>query len=198
MRDFLSIWGVVSRSAKAIAAIRQDLAEFGLSTVPPFTEVPIDRTIRVLPIGQAPEAERQSLGQETGSLELETVEPGGADPDLLDFLDQAAPADDAQEDTGSEDQDGETQDGKEQDEEEQTAPKAAVTARWGDCPRHAAELTAVRLNDPLHDAVELMSERAFDQLPVLDEEGNLRGYITWREIGATNRPRAHASRTRPC
>jgi restriction system protein len=56
VRDFLSIWNAVSRSAKSITVIRDDLAEFGLSTVPPFTEVPtVDHLIRVLPVGSAPE-----------------------------------------------------------------------------------------------------------------------------------------------
>ncbi|MEW2133313.1 CBS domain-containing protein [Streptomyces sp. NPDC005435] len=179
LRDFLSIWDVVSRSSKAVTAIRKDLAEFGLSTVPPFTEVPIDRTIRVIPIGQAPEAERQSLGQETGTLELENVEPDDPGPEILDIQD--TPADEA---TEAEDDSEEEQDG-----EEAEAPSAApVVVTVGRLPSARSELKSVRLSDPLTRAVELMSEHSFDQLPVLDDDGHLRGSITWREIGATNRP----------
>ncbi|MGW9032807.1 CBS domain-containing protein [Streptomyces sp. NPDC055722] len=179
VRDFLSIWDVVSRSSKAVTAIRKDLAEFGLSTVPPFTEVPIDRTIRVIPIGQAPEAERQSLGQETGDLELENVEPDDPGPEILDIHD--VPAGDV---SGAERDSEEEQDGG-----ETQAPRAApVVVTVGRLPSARSELKSVRLSDPLTRAVELMSEHSFDQLPVLDDDGHLRGSITWREIGATNRP----------
>ncbi|MFJ5839826.1 CBS domain-containing protein [Streptomyces shenzhenensis] len=179
VRDFLSIWDVVSRSSKAVTVIRKDLAEFGLSTVPPFTEVPIDRTIRVIPIGQAPEAERQSLGQETGDLELENVEPDDPGPEILDIQD--VPDGDA---SGDESDSEEEQDG-----EETEAPRSApVVVTVGRLPSARSELKSVRLSDPLTRAVELMSEHSFDQLPVLDDDGHLRGSITWREIGATNRP----------
>ncbi|WP_326778869.1 CBS domain-containing protein [Streptomyces sp. NBC_01445] len=179
VRDFLSIWDVVSRSSKAIATIRRDLAEFGLSTVPPFTEVPIDHTIRVIPIGQAPEAERQLLGQETGALELETVEPDDPGPELLDVPDEDT-ATDAETATGAE---------EEGDEDEQQAPRTVpVVVTVGRLPSARSHLKSVRLSDPLNLAIELMSEHSFDQLPVLDDDGHLRGSITWREIGATNRP----------
>ncbi|WP_218669989.1 CBS domain-containing protein [Streptomyces tsukubensis] len=55
-------------------------------------------------------------------------------------------------------------------------------------PSARSELKIVRFTDPLSRAVELLSENAYDQLPVLDGDGHLRGSITWREIGATNRP----------
>ncbi|MFE6027763.1 CBS domain-containing protein [Streptomyces niveus] len=182
VRDFLSIWDVVSRSSKAIATIRRDLAEFGLSTVPPFTEVPIDHTIRVIPIGQAPEAERQLLGQETGALELETVEPDDPGPELLDVPDEdtatdAGTAIGAVE--GDEDEDGD---------EQQASRTVPVVVTVGRLPSARSRLKSVRLSDPLNLAIEIMSEHSFDQLPVLDDDGHLRGSITWREIGATNRP----------
>lgn len=180
VRDFLSIWDVVSRSSKAISTIRRDLAEFGLSTVPPFTEIPIDHTIRVIPIGQAPEAERQLLGQETGSLELETVEPDDPGPEFLDIPD---------EDAATEAVTATATDEEEQGEGEQQSPRTApVVVTVGRLPSARSQLRSVRLSDPLNHAVELMSEHSFDQLPVLDDDGHLRGSITWREIGATNRP----------
>ncbi len=179
VRDFLSIWDVVSRSSKAISTIRRDLAEFGLSTVPPFTEVPIDHTIRVIPIGQAPEAERQLLGQETGALELETVEPDDPGPELLDIPDEDTAAD-AETATGTE---------GEGDGDEQQAPRAVpVVVTVGRLPSARRQLKSVRLSDPLNLAIELMSEHSFDQLPVLNDDGHLLGAVTWREIGATNRP----------
>ncbi|WP_372407528.1 CBS domain-containing protein [Streptomyces luteireticuli] len=171
VRDFLSIWGAVSRRTKTIRSIRRDLAEFGLSTVPPFTEVPVDRTIRVIPIGQAPEIERKTRGQETGTLELETVEPDDPGPEVLDILDEETPL-------GYEDE-------SDEDESPDTAP---VMITVGRLPSARSELRSVRLSDPLTRAVELMSEYSYDQLPVLDDDGHLRGSITWREIGATNRP----------
>ncbi|OON81407.1 hypothetical protein B1H18_08805 [Streptomyces tsukubensis] len=58
----------------------------------------------------------------------------------------------------------------------------------GRLPSARSELKIVRFTDPLSRAVELLSENAYDQLPVLDGDGHLRGSITWREIGATNRP----------
>ncbi|MFD8586807.1 HPP family protein [Streptomyces californicus] len=73
-------------------------------------------------------------------------------------------------------------------EEEESARPAPVLVTVGRLPSARSELKTVRLTDPLSRAVELLSENAYDQLPVLDDDGHLRGSISWREIGATNRP----------
>ncbi|MET7540694.1 CBS domain-containing protein [Streptomyces sp. NPDC005507] len=182
VRDLLSIWDAVSRSSKTIADIRRDLSKLGLSTVPPFTEVPsIDHTIRVIPIGQSPEVERKSLGQETAGLELETVEPDDAGPEVLDLLDEDSSADGCTEDVG-ESEEGRTEQGNE------ATPASPVMITVGRLPSARKVPKSVRLSDLITRAVELMSEHSFDQLAVLDEEGHLCGSITWREIGATKRP----------
>ncbi|CAM5304652.1 CBS domain-containing protein [Streptomyces californicus] len=183
VRDLLSIWDFVSRSGKAIATIRRDLDDLGLAVVPPVTEVPsIDHMVRVVPIGMAPEAERKSSGEETADLELEPEAGNDSEADLL-----------ADEDPGSSvvadvnlipDGAGEGESG----EEEESARPASVLVTVGRLPSARSELKTVRLTDPLSRAVELLSENAYDQLPVLDDDGHLRGSISWREIGATNRP----------
>lgn len=183
VRDLLSIWDFVSRSGKAIGAIRRDLDELGLAVVPPITEVPsIDHIVRVVPIGLAPEAERQSLGKETANLELEPEEGDDSAADLL-----------ADEESGTSDI-GDISliavgaGYSESDDDEEPPRPAPVSVTVGRLPSARSELKTVKLTDPLSRAVELLSENAYDQLPVLDDDGHLRGSITWREIGATNRP----------
>uniref|UniRef100_A0AAU2VP56 CBS domain-containing protein n=1 Tax=Streptomyces sp. NBC_00008 TaxID=2903610 RepID=A0AAU2VP56_9ACTN len=184
VRDLLSIWDFVSRSGRATATIRRDLDELGLAVVPPITEVPsIDHIVRVVPIGLAPEAERQSLGEETANLELESEEGDDSAEDLL-----------VDEEPGSSDT-GDLRltavgagEGETGDDDEEPARPAPVLVTVGRLPSARRELKTVRLTDPLSRAVELLSENAYDQLPVLDEDGHLSGSITWREIGATNRP----------
>ncbi len=184
VRDLLSIWDFVSRSGKAIATIRRDLDELGLAVVPPLTEVPsIDHIVRVVPIGLAPEAERQSSGEETADLELEPEEGDGSAADLL-----------VEEELGSSDASDVSPipvgagEGESGGDDEESARPAPVLVTVGRLPSARSELKTVRLTDPLSRAVELLSENAYDQLPVLDDDGHLRGSITWREIGATNRP----------
>ncbi|MYZ37567.1 MULTISPECIES: CBS domain-containing protein [unclassified Streptomyces] len=185
VRDLLSIWDFVSRSDKATATIRRDLDELGLAVVPPITEVPsIDHIVRVVPIGLAPEAERKS-GEETANLELE-LEPEEGDDSAADLLVDVQ--------SGSSDigDIGLTAvgagEGESGDDDEEPARPAPVLVTVGRLPSARNELKTVRLTDPLSRAVELLSENAYDQLPVLDDDGHLRGSVTWREIGATNRP----------
>ncbi|GAA3035301.1 hypothetical protein GCM10020229_53390 [Kitasatospora albolonga] len=182
VRDLLSIWDFVSRSGKATAAIRRDLDELGLAVVPPITEVPsIDHIVRVVPIGLAPEAERQALGKETANLELEPEEGEDSATDLLadEEPDSGGIGDISLPAVGA---------GEGGDDDQEAAPPAPVLVTVGRLPSARSELKTVKLTDPLNRAVELLSENGYDQLPVLDEDGHLRGSITWREIGATNRP----------
>ncbi|MCL2583502.1 MAG: CBS domain-containing protein [Streptosporangiales bacterium] len=176
VRDFLSIWGEISRPARVVQRIRQDLDAFGLSTVPPFTEVPIEYTIRVIAVGQTPEAGRHERGQETADLELENDD------------DDESPAVDAVlryeviAQSGTEGSDG--SDGDDEADEIIVMSQRVTVGRLVPARRVPR---SVRLDDPLALAVEIMAEETFDYLAVLDDNGNLRGSIGWREIGATNR-----------
>ncbi|MFJ4696562.1 CBS domain-containing protein [Streptomyces sp. NPDC088768] len=184
VRDLLSIWDFVSRSDKAITTIRRDLDELGLAVVPPITEVPsIDHIVRVVPIGLAPEAERQSLGEETANLELELEEGDDSAADLL--VDDGSGSSDVSALTLIVPGAGEGVSG---DDDEEPVRPAPVMVTVGRLPSARSMPKTVKLTDPLSRAVELLSENAYDQLPVLDDDGHLRGSITWREIGATNRP----------
>lgn len=172
VRDFLSIWGEISRPARVVQRIRTDLDAFGLSTVPPFTEVPIEYAIRVIAVGQTPEADRHERGQETADLELESdddTELPSADT-VMRFETVTG--------SGTEDS-GEDESGEIVIRSQRVTVGRLVPARR--VPR------SVKLDDPLALAVEIMAERGFDYLAVLDDNEDLRGSIGWREIGATNR-----------
>lgn len=176
VRDFLSIWGEISRPARVVQRIRQDLDAFGLSTVPPFTEVPIEYTIRVIAVGQTPEAGRHERGQETGDLELEN------DDDDLPTADTVLRLEDI---TRSGTDRSDDPDSSDDEADEIVVMSQRVTVGRLVPARRVPR--SVTLDDPLALAVEIMSEQAFDYLAVLDDDGNLRGSIGWREIGATNR-----------
>jgi restriction system protein len=51
IRELLREWGAGRRTSSAVAVIQRDLAENGLTTVPPFTEGWIGRSIRVVKTG---------------------------------------------------------------------------------------------------------------------------------------------------
>lgn len=60
VRQFIGVWDASSRNAAVLALIRSDLAQFGLSTSPPFTEGSLDTTIEVLSVGSTPETPQSS------------------------------------------------------------------------------------------------------------------------------------------
>lgn len=166
LREFLSIWGASSRPSSIIQEIRRDLEDFGLSTVPPFTEIPIDYTIRVIPVGQTPEVGRHERGEETAALELESADSGGLPPadDRALHYETASPVPD-------------------DDAEPPTTSQRVTVGRL----RAARQVpVSVKLSDLLVNAVEIMTEKSFDHLAVLDDDENLRGSISWQEIGASN------------
>ncbi|MET8854433.1 CBS domain-containing protein [Amycolatopsis sp. NPDC004625] len=172
VREFIGVWDVVSRSKSAIAQIRHDLAEFGLSTVPPFTEVGIDDKVAVVPIGTAPERDRRARGEETAALELEAAGPEELAPEFaeepgdlrrFELAVAGAEADDS------------------------PADPAAMMITVGRLPSARRKVITVNLTDSITHAVGLMAQHDFDQLPVLSTEGHPCGTISWREIGATCR-----------
>lgn len=55
VRQLLGVWNASSRNSAVVKVIRSDLAQFGLSTSPPFTEGSIDTDVEVLSLGSAPE-----------------------------------------------------------------------------------------------------------------------------------------------
>jgi restriction system protein len=103
-------------------------------------------------------------------LELETVDPDDPGPEELEIPEVTAA------------------DGGEGDQDEQISGLGPVAITVGRLPSARSTLKSVRLSDPITLAVEIMSEHSFDHLPVLDDDGNLRGSLSWQEIGATNRP----------
>ena len=166
VRDFLSIWDAFKRPASVTTEIRRDLDEFGLSTVPPFTEIPIDYVIRVIPVGQAPEAGRHERGEETATLELESDDSGELPPHEAPALHyetaQPAPGEDAE------------------------SPVTVQRVTVGRLKSARKKPVSVKPDEPLANAVGIMTDNSFDHLAVVDDEGNLWGSISWRELGARN------------
>jgi len=181
VRAFLDIWGAVSRSGSAVRKILGDLADFGLSTVPPFTENPVEAEVRILPVGQAPEPDRHAKGQETALPELEAVEPQEAGPQALE-----APALGIELDVESE---------VAEDSENEVVMPLGITV--GRLPSARRSPRSVLPTDPLTAAVDLMTEYSYDQLAVIHADGRLFGAVAWREIGPSSAPRTPWSRTRP-
>ncbi len=134
--------------------------------MPPFTEIPIDYTIRVISVGQTPEVGRHERGEETAALELESADSDGLPPadDRAFHYETASPAPDA--------------------DAEPPATSQRVTVGRLRAARQVP--VSVKLSDLLVNAVEMMTEKSFDHLAVLDDDGNLRGSISWQEIGASN------------
>ncbi|MFD4461615.1 CBS domain-containing protein, partial [Nocardia sp. NPDC058480] len=66
VRSLLEHWGFERRTAAAVAMIKADLAENGLTTRPPFTEGPLSEVIAIVPLESEPavgarSAERASV-----------------------------------------------------------------------------------------------------------------------------------------
>lgn len=55
IRQLLGLWGAGRRTAGNVAVIEAELADRGLTTVPPFTEGWIDNTVRLVPVSTEPE-----------------------------------------------------------------------------------------------------------------------------------------------
>ncbi|WP_446220000.1 CBS domain-containing protein [Micromonospora sp. IBHARD004] len=163
VRDFIGLWGMVSRSRKAIETIRAGLAEFGLSTMPPFTEVSIDSEITVLPIGEAPEPHRYAKGDATADLDLEPVEPDDLGPESVETP-------------------------QESDQEAAATASMPLMLTVGRIPSARRPVTTIKLSDQISRAIDLMAANDFDQLPVMGADDHVCGTISWREIAATARP----------
>lgn len=74
IRQLLGIWDASSRNPAVVKLIREDLAQFGLSTSPPFTEGPIDTEIEVVSVSSTPETPQHLRTMTLGDRPLEDVE----------------------------------------------------------------------------------------------------------------------------
>ena len=59
IRSFLEHWGQARRSGGVVAMIKNDLADQGLTTRPPFTEGSVDDEIAIVPVAAEPGAIQQ-------------------------------------------------------------------------------------------------------------------------------------------
>src|SRR5262249_33940246 len=144
-----------------------------LSTVPPFTEVDFDAKVQIVPIGEAPELDQGRRREETGKLDLETVEPVDLGPQIVEL--PYVPEE------GVDDADH----GDETADTDDSASLVPMMLTVGRIPSARHPVRTVRESDLLIDAVDMMLTYDFDQLPVVDDGGYPTGMITWREIGAT-------------
>jgi CBS domain-containing protein len=81
VREFIKLWGVDDRDRAASMQIEADLANHGLTTVPDFRAVSLDRTIKLmtLPEPEAEEATNEPLDDETEAVPSETDDESSID-----------------------------------------------------------------------------------------------------------------------
>jgi restriction system protein len=82
IRELLAAWGTGRRTSAAVTAISQDLAENGLTTVPPFTEGWIGSMIRLVKSGA--EADDSTVETATEKLIDEPSETEASNDDVID------------------------------------------------------------------------------------------------------------------
>ncbi|UWM48557.1 CBS domain-containing protein [Streptomyces carpaticus] len=157
IRDLLALWDAGSRNSAVVDRVRADLAGYGLSTTPPFTDGSIDTLIKVLSIGTAPETVARNRER---AFHLSTIEgkppaenvPEAADgpPEEIEEIDAA------------------------------TAPEIGL--RISHLLSAANELISIPLDSDVVTAQTTMLDNGYDQLAVVDG-GSLVGSISWRSIG---------------
>lgn len=167
VRDFLAIWGVQRRYPATTEQIKNELEARGLVTVPPFTEGTLDNRIAVLAGGAEPDKsgasavtrlDRRTLGTTVyNSLGAGGVKSGPASSGTSAGVAGQLP------------------------EEETEAQAVAYRVSNLDSANRMPE--CVRVGDSLGTATTLMVLRGYSQLPVLDEDGRLRGVVSWESIG---------------
>ncbi|MFB4195357.1 CBS domain-containing protein [Streptomyces carpaticus] len=161
IRDLLALWDAGSRNSAVVDRMRADLAGYGLSTAPPFTDGSIDTPIRVLSIGAAPETD--ATGGET-AFHLIT---GGGEPAAGNT---------------SETTDGAPEETEEiEDTDTATAPEIGLRISHLLSAEH--ELLSIALDGDVITAQTTMLDSGYDQLAVVDDNGSLVGSISWRSIG---------------
>ncbi|MFD0208827.1 CBS domain-containing protein [Streptomyces hirsutus] len=169
VRDFLAIWGVQRRYPASTEQIKNELEARGLVTVPPFTEGTLDSRIAVLAGGAEPdESGTSAVTRLSSSLVLDTIRDLSAGI-AADVARWTAP--------GS----GPAGLGAHLPDEE--AETQAVAYRVSNLDSANRMPECVRVGDSLGTATTLMVLRGYSQLPVLDEDGRLRGVVSWESIG---------------
>ncbi|WP_461296691.1 CBS domain-containing protein [Streptomyces harbinensis] len=157
IRDLLALWDAGSRNSAVVDRMRADLAGYGLSTAPPFTDGSIDTPIRVLSIGSAPEADATRApaarhyttgGEKTAAGSVSTT-------------------------------DEETQEIEDTDTE--TAPEIGLRLSHLLSPEQ--ELVSIPLSSDVNTAQTVMLGNGYDQLAVVNSDGGFAGSISWRSIG---------------
>ncbi|MFF5341484.1 CBS domain-containing protein [Streptomyces althioticus] len=167
VRDFLAIWGVQRRYPATTEQIKNELEARGLVTVPPFTEGTLDNRIAVLAGGAEPDESGASavtrLDLRTlGTTVYNSLGAGGVKSGPASSGTSAGVA-------------------GQLPEEETEAQAVAYRVSNLDSANRMPE--CVRVGDSLGTATTLMVLRGYSQLPVLDEDGRLRGVVSWESIG---------------
>jgi restriction system protein len=75
VRDLLSIWGAIRRSASIVGQIEQELAELGLTARPAFTDGGIDDKITIVAVGEEPKKDDPSTSRDTDNDEPKDFAP---------------------------------------------------------------------------------------------------------------------------
>jgi hypothetical protein len=80
VRELLKLWGVDGRDRAATAQIGADLANHGLTTVPDFRAVSLDRTVRMVTLAESEPGEPSDKPADGESKEAASIdEESGAD-----------------------------------------------------------------------------------------------------------------------
>ncbi|MFI0895899.1 CBS domain-containing protein [Streptomyces sp. NPDC020983] len=153
IRDFLAVWGAQRRYPAVTEQIGGDLADWGLVTVPPFTEGTLDSQIAVLAGGAEPD--------ESGSSAMSRLHDSTGLPAAV----RNAAAHAAGHLPGEE------------------AEAGTIAYRVSNLDSANRMPECVRVGDSLDSAMTVMVYRGYSQLPVLDADGRLRGVVSWESIG---------------
>lgn len=157
VRELLAWFGAYRRGKHKAAEVRSELEAAGLRTWPDFTGVHIDGQVELRPLeSSGPAAAPPEPAQPPPAKEQAQQGPQGAPaaPNV-----QGADA---------------TQDGREA---EDPVPRLAQLAAANRAP------VTVTRDASIEEAVTKMLAHGFSQLPVMQNERNLDGYISWRSIG---------------
>jgi CBS domain-containing protein len=175
VRDFLRLFGVARRGAVKVQEIRDVLERCDLVTEPDFETVWIDAPIRL--------KLKSGVAVTSPVIVGEPSVPALADEVEESVLEEALSADElAEEQTESAPASAQPEPYSIADQAD--APKKGdPTFRIGSLPAANKELVTVNPNDGLVKAVTLMLEYDFSQLPIMQNERDVKGVVTWKTIG---------------
>ncbi|MEU2897007.1 CBS domain-containing protein [Streptomyces sp. NPDC001273] len=179
IRDFLAVWGVQRRYPASTEQIKKELEARGLVTVPPFTEGTLESRIAVLAGGAEPdESGASAVTRLSGSPVLEAAHS------IVALLGDTA-ARWASSGSGSAGLGAHLP-------SDEAAETQAVAYRVSNLDSANRMPECVRVGDSLGTATTLLVLRGYSQLPVLDEDGRLRGVVSWESIGRARMADANA------